>query len=483
MHRYFSAALIALLSLSIIGFAWITCSGLRFSYAVDYGEGPLVDQANRMLNHQAIYRADFSTPPYIVANYPPIYPLLMAGVSSLTGISPLLVGRIISLTAAVASAGILAGLGKALVGSKWAWLAATGIFLGHPYVLSWSTLARVDLLALFFCLAALSILYHHWHSWLWLTLALGLLLAAIYTRQSYILAGPMAAISWLWSRDRRRGSTFAVLLVTTVTLSFLVINSLTQNGFYHNIIQANINPYHLTILSNWLKQYLLIWPVFIVGILAYIGLCVAKSIRGIGTGNAFIMRGWLVFTFGSFLSALTVGKIGSGANYFLELIAAVSILSVVAFSRIRDCRTFIRMPLGLLICLQLVWLIAGSVILYQATYNKTWAQLERYDQMAQLVIAASDDGPVLTDDYLGLVVNANQAIYYQPFEFGQLYQAGLWDPQLLAEQIRQGYFPLILIGGTSLDKPCCWPPELVSAIQARYRIDHQSDVLICTPGQ
>lgn len=483
MRRYFQAVLIVFFSLSIIGFIWITSGVLRFPYAVDYGEAPLVDQANRLLNHQAIYRADFSTPPYVIANYPPIYPLFVAGLSHLTRIPPLLSGRIISLTAALASAGILASLAESLVGRRWACLAAMGLFLGHPYVISWSVLARVDSLALFFCLAALLVLYHRWRSWAWLTLALGLLLAAIYTRQSYLLAGPVAAISWLWSRDRRRAGAFAILLFVLVTLSFLLINWQTQDGFYQNIIQANMNAYQLTILSSWLKQFLLIWPVFIVGILAYLGWLVGNHVHRTGASNTFMMQGWLIFTGGSLLSALTVGKVGSGANYFLESIAALSLLLVVVINRLQYSRTYLSLPVLFLICLQLIWLIAGSATLNQATYSKTWGRMEVYSQMAQSVKAASDHGPILTDDYLGLVVNANQAIYYQPFEYGQLYQAGLWNPQPLAEEIRQGHFPLILIGGTTIDKPCCWPPELVAAIKARYQVEQQSDMLICTPRE
>ncbi len=483
MHRYFNIALIVLLCLSILGFIWSTTSVLRFPNVIDYGEAPMVDQANRVLANQAIYQADFSTPPYVVANYPPIYPILMAGLSHLTGISPLLSGRIISLAAAIASAGVLSSLSKALGGNRWSWLAAMGIFLGHPYVLSWSPLARVDLLALFFCLAALGIVYHHWHSWRWLTLALGLLLAAIYTRQSYLLAGPAASIYWLWSQDRRRASTFTFILFAAVLLIFVAINALTQGGFYLNIIQANINTYSLSILSNWLKQFLLIWPVVVVGIIAFIGMFLANHIPRTSAAKIFIARGWLVFTFSSLLAALTAGKVGSGANYFLEMIAALSLLGALAINHIPDLKPSIRWPIALLVCAQLIWLLAGVMTLTQDTYSKTWARVEWYDQMAHLVKAASDHGPVLTDDYLGLVVIADQAIYYQPFEYGQLYKADLWDPERLAEDIRRGYFPLILIGGTSLDKPCCWPPELVSAIQERYRIDYQSDMLVCVPGQ
>jgi hypothetical protein len=72
-------------------------------------------------------------------------------------------------------------------------------------------------------------------------------------------------------------------------------------------------------------------------------------------------------------------------------------------------------------------------------------------------------------------------VIYQPFEYGQLHQAGLWNPEPLAEQIQAGEFSLIVIGGNTLDKPCCWPPELIRAIQESYLIEYQPEVILCTP--
>ena len=49
------------------------------------------------------------------------------------------------------------------------------------------------------------------------------------------------------------------------------------------------------------------------------------------------------------------------------------------------------------------------------------------DALARQVQAAVIKGPVLADDRLDLVVLAGQAIYYQPFEYTQMYTAGIWD--------------------------------------------------------
>ena len=49
---------------------------VSYRYSLDYGEAPLVDQAMRLASGQNIYRADISTPPYTISNYPPLYVVL-----------------------------------------------------------------------------------------------------------------------------------------------------------------------------------------------------------------------------------------------------------------------------------------------------------------------------------------------------------------------------------------------------------------------
>ena len=71
---------------------------VTYRYSLDYGEAPLVDQAMRLASGQNIYRADISTPPYTISNYPPLYVALVAASVKLLGPSQsFFVGRIISI--------------------------------------------------------------------------------------------------------------------------------------------------------------------------------------------------------------------------------------------------------------------------------------------------------------------------------------------------------------------------------------------------
>src|SRR5688572_7973315 len=74
-------------------------------FPLAYGEAPLVDQAMRLVSGQNIYRADLSSPPYTISNYPPLYVTLLAvGVKLFGPAGAFFFGRIISAISAWAAA-------------------------------------------------------------------------------------------------------------------------------------------------------------------------------------------------------------------------------------------------------------------------------------------------------------------------------------------------------------------------------------------
>src|SRR5687768_5354964 len=159
---------------------------VTYRYSLDYGEAPLVDQAMRLASGQNIYRADISEPPYTISNYPPLFVTLIAVSVKLFGPSPsFVVGRIISIVSAWASSVFLVLIVYAPTRDRLAALSAGLVFLAFPFVVYWSPLLRIDMLALALSLAGLYLLVSKPVSTRQL-LAVGLLLvAAIYTRQSY----------------------------------------------------------------------------------------------------------------------------------------------------------------------------------------------------------------------------------------------------------------------------------------------------------
>jgi hypothetical protein len=123
----------------------------------------------------------------------------------------------------------------------------------------------------------------------------------------------------------------------------------------------------------------------------------------------------------------------------------------------------------------MVWAVAVSSF-YGSAVIKRWAQLTEYRALAAEVTEATLQGPVLADDWMDMVLLAGQRIYFQPFEYTQLYKAHLWDPSPLVADAARGRFPLVIIvaPGTGLNEER-WPPPVMKAIQANYEVTGRMD--------
>ena len=71
-----------------------------------------------------------------------------------------------------------------------------------------------------------------------------LLIAAVYTRQTYILAAPLAAFVWLVAQGQRRRALETVAIAGGAGLIvFALLNIFTGGGFFLNTITANLNDF------------------------------------------------------------------------------------------------------------------------------------------------------------------------------------------------------------------------------------------------
>jgi hypothetical protein len=453
--------------LCIVSFVLTAILLLFYPYGVNYGEAPLLDQALHITTGKNIYKPALQLPPYIIANYTPIYPLLTGGIHRLTNLPLFQIGRAVSIFAAITSSFLLGSFAGKLFNSPMAGFLAAGLFLGHPYVGLWSGLVRVDSLALAFSLAGLWIVCLRWRSSSWLAIALICLLASVFTRQTYLLAAPLACVVWLLHNDWKRGVTFLAIFALLGLTVFLVLNTFTHGGFYQHIVTANINRYSLGRTLSMGILLIITGPVLLI----MAGIAIRKAAnRPI---DPVLFWGLLPYTGGALLTALTVGKVGSDINYFLELISV---------SAIWAAGMWVTKPgrlIAYLLMLHTVWTVVFSGLLFQAPLVKLWNNIPRMEALARQVQAAVIKGPVLADDRLDLVVLAGQAIYYQPFEYTQMYTAGVWDITSFREEIASQKFPLILIHPAYRQDR--WPPPIYDAIQQNYTCILQSGLLVCQP--
>jgi hypothetical protein len=434
-------------------------AAVKFPYSMDYGEAPLVDQAMRLAAGQNIYRADISTPPYTISNYPPLYVAVLAISIRLFGpASTFAFGRIISaLCAWVASLCIYLIIYRS-THDRFAGLSAGFIFLAFPYVMFWSSLLRIDLLALALSLAGLCVLTWQPDSPKWFVTAALLLVAAIFTRQSYALAAPLAGFVWLLARDWKQAIKLAGLVGGLSLILFLILNIWTQGGFYYNIVTANVNEFRM----DNLKYH---WGEFRNAALILILVGGASFFLGKHLNPLWALS--TPYLMGAALSAATIGKIGSNVNYLLELCAALSLAAgaVLAWSRAHVSIHTWRAALLILLAVAVGRLMHVSLANFAVILNERQLAYVELSQLETLV--KKTPGPILADEYMGMLTLQGRPLTIQPFEVTQLAWAGKWDQSPLLKGIQEKEYAAVII----YDRPWAnerWTQEMIDAIDASY---------------
>lgn len=466
----FASALLLLLlrlGITLFEYARLARAALAFPFPLDYGEGPILDQVQRLAHLENIYRNSFSTPPYTVSNYPPLFHLIQAPFAWLFG-PAFWYGRLISILSAITAAALIGLILHTLTGD---WIASTigGLtLLSFPYIMHWSIFDRVDTLALALSLGGLYAIVRcpaDRHTGRRELLISGLLfIAAVYTRQSYALAAPLAAFVWLWqAHQRREAFTLAAIVAGSCLGLFLLVNLLTQGGFYLNIVLANVNPFSWRTVTKYLAE------IYVRGGYLVIGCIVFIIVERLGEPT----RSWPLVTpyvFGAALTAITVGKTGSDVNYLFEAVAALC-LAAGAWVAWSGENYWLKAIIVFVLAMQINELIEWSREEYIPSVMERVANYREVAQIAEFVREAP--GPVLADEYMGLIPLSGRRLYFQPFEYKQLQAANLWREDSLIASIQRREFSVILLYEPRSWNAITarWTPEMRNTIYAHYQLE------------
>jgi ABC-type glycerol-3-phosphate transport system permease component len=433
-------------------------AALAFPYPLNYGEGPLLDQASRLADLKNIYPADLSKPPYVVSNYPPLFVLLQAPFVWIFG-PGFWYGRAISLASTVAVAALIALTLHVLTRDKTASAAGGLTFLAVPFVLHWSSLDRVDMLGLALSWGGLYAVVRR-PDRRGVILAALLMVAAIYTRQTYALAAPLAAFAWLLAGGQGRRALALATLTGGLSLLLLgALSALTGGGFFFHTVTANANEFRWEQVSSNLSTMEGIMPLLLVGGLAFV-------VLGLRSRTA---SWWLVGAYlgGSAATTLLIGKVGSDVNYLLELSGALSLAAGTLMARYAS-QTGARCALLLALAVQVATMVQASQ--FYAGFQQ--GVIDQRSGLARLeALVDRSKGPVLADEYAGLLPLDGRRIYLQPFELTQLQRDGRWNQEPLLRSIKRRKFPLILIwkppyaAGIEQER---WTREMLEAIEENY---------------
>ncbi len=449
--------LFLVLAVALGRWTWLATRAMAFPYPLDYGEGPLLDQVARLVLHTPLYRADLSSPPYTVANYPPLYPAVLTPFYLAFG-PAYWYGRLTSWVSILAAAALTGAVVHRFTRDTGAALVSAALLLTIPYAAYWSVLFRIDCLALATSLAGLLLLLRSGGRVRGVVAAAFFMVAAVFVRQSYGLAAPAAAVAWLVASGHRRGLAYFLGVAAGLGgVLFLVLEVATHGGFSHNIVVANVNEYRPARVAEHFRDLATLAPVLLVFGAASLGPRVQEA------------RAERVFL-GTYLgaavvSALTIGKVGSNVNYFLELSVALCLATGWGLARMKPGWKGAA-AVGLL-AVQVVIFIPRT----EAYFGRSEARIahkDALDGLADLIHEA--DGPVLADSDLGFLPLDHRPIYFQPFELTQLARSGRWDPAPLAREVLTGRFPLILLHNPEEKEVLLerWPRMVLEALRTAY---------------
>jgi hypothetical protein len=373
-------------------------------------------------------------------------------------------GRLISILSAVSAAGLIGLILNTLTGDRLA--AATGglTFLAFPYLLQGSVLNRVDALALALSLGGLyvSVRWPSHRQVLWVA---GLLFtAAAFTNPRYALTAPLTAFVWLWHLDHRRQAfRLAAIVVGSCLGLFLSLNLITQGGFYLNTVLANLTTFSWdTVTSYWLNLYLHA-GYLVIGCFVFI---VIERL-GEATGSWPLL---VPYCLGAAFMTLSFGMANSSTNDLFEVAAALCLASG-AFIAWAGESYWLKALLVFMLAVQINVLIDWSREDYVPAVMNKVTDTREVEQLAKFVQEAH--GPVLADEYMGLLPLYRRRLYFQPVEYKQLQAANLWSDAQLIASIQREDFSVILLYEPRDRRAISvrWTPEIRNTIYAHYMLE------------
>ncbi|GAA4503886.1 hypothetical protein [Pseudaeromonas paramecii] len=463
MLRIGMTALLALLCLSLLLDAGMLIhdSGLSIlhPFEMDYGEGPLLAQSKLLQQGQWPYFSLTQADQYVVANYPPLFHLLTVGLAKLIGQPLLLAGRLLALLSTLAAGVILAAWAATLVGhllpNRFAKLLVGGLaltgFLSLDYVYMWSGLFRVDMLAIALAYGGAFWFAHRLGRLDGLVLGGLLMLAACFTKQSY-LAAPAACGLVLLVQRPGLALGWGLTMVAAGLALLGGLMAVTHGAIWDNLVTANINEFILADLLRYLTLMLRDNWLFILGALAYLCLGLRQFRRLSSDARVLVLYLPLAF-----ITSLSIGKIGSNFNYFIEWLGLAVVATVQLGAWLLSRSPAHRLATG---AGSLLLLLAGAFTLakYQGDYQWDYrsqkvaiGERNIHDEQAALpeltqVLrwAEQQQGNLIAED-MTLLSESGHPLVLQPFEETQLVRQGLWHELPLRSQVLAGQFAGLIL--------------------------------------
>jgi hypothetical protein len=390
-----------------------------------------------MLAHDGTLYYDFHHFPYTVAPYTPLFYLLDAGFQKL-GLPIYTAGRIISFAAALGIVALIWFLTLLYTSDRRAAALAALLCASSALLLTWGTVGQVDVLALFWSLAAFY-LYSRYNllgenTLLWAGLCA---LLAFFTKQT-MLACPAAICLHLFFTGRKAvAMKFAAACLALAVAIVFPLDRALHGRFLADTVFGNINPFALSKFIAQIRFTLLVaGPLVLI-----VALGAKKAIRKSGAAL------FLYLLLAAFIFLGSAARVGSDLNYQLEFTVLLTLctgLSLHALDflpltlgRARSWVTLLQLPLGL-------FLVVNYRITAPSILARYAGEQQNRVEMAAIQGYLGRSGPVLSADY-NAVVRLRGRLDCEMAFYNLLVSVGAVDPEPLRREIAAGRFSTIVL--------------------------------------
>lgn len=409
--------------------------------------------------------------PYTITPYMPIFYTASAVLIKI-GIPGLLAGRLISFAAMI---GVFIFSWKFVLlytRSRWYGWLTVALCASCTVIPGWGVMGRVDMLAIFFGVAAFhqyaryAVAGHRSLHWVGV-----LLIAAMLTKQTMV-AGPIAIFALLWMEEGfKRALRFGAATLAGGLLVFALLYGMFGSRFLFNTIFANVNPFAFSKLSQHFDFYLI-----------SLGQLVLVAVLGGWRAIRSSARAPFVYLIvATLVLAATAGKIGSDTNYHLEsavllaICVSVSLHSLDFFTSMFLSRktwvTLLQVPL-------LIHTVNNVRIMIPFFQSRFVQEYEMEALSRNLGKHLQDKQPILAMDFNSLLRTRGR-LDIEPVIYNILVQAGRIDPEPLRRDIEAERLPVIMLH-QDIDKPDITDPEFptlpssqLAEIRKHYRfVEH-----------
>jgi Dolichyl-phosphate-mannose-protein mannosyltransferase len=399
-----------------------------------------------MLVHDGTLYYDFHHPPYTVAPYTPLFYLLDAGLQRI-GLPIYTAGRVISFAAALGIVALSWYLTLLYTNDRYSAGMAALLCASSSLLFIWGTVGQVDVLALFWALAAFY-LYSRYallgdNSLFWAGVCA---LLAFFTKQTMLACPAAICLHLFFTRRKMMAVRFGISCLAIAAIIVFSLDRATEGRFLADTVFGNMNPYALAKFVAQIRFTLLVaGPLLIVA--------------GLGARKVIAKTGAAPFVYLGLAGLVFLGsaaRIGSDLNYQLEftilliLCASLSLHALdffsLSFSRTRTWVTLLQLPLG-------VFLVVNYRTTGQVLLSRFVGEQQTLVEMAAIQSSFADGGRVLSADYNAEVRLRGRLDCEMAF-YNLLVSVGAVDPEPLRRDLAASRFStVILVEDVRTDHP------------------------------